>query len=154
MWRSAALTGPTFQQRWKNKKELSCSPFNRLHHWIIAEFFLGFSLVRTSLATTSAKQRAGRETDRQIQRECHRLMRHKVVLKSLNLNFRGKHNTGQWEKERETGWGVCHSNLVPQGSATQHYLKAGQRALTAALQEGCSLEGILIELLMNMKGSC
>lgn len=47
------------------KKELSLSPFNGLHHWIIRKFFLGFSLVRTSRGTASAIQRrAGKETSR------------------------------------------------------------------------------------------
>lgn len=45
------------------------------------------------------------------------------------------------ERERETHTltrgGVCHSNLVPQGSTTQHYLKTGWQALTEAQREGC-----------------
>ena len=39
------------------KEGLSHSLFNWLRHWIIAKFFLGFSLVRTSRNTASAVQR-------------------------------------------------------------------------------------------------
>lgn len=134
-WCSAALTGAAFQRRWTQKKGLSHSLFNWLHHWIIAKFFLGFSLVRTSRGTTSAIQRrAGRERQADSDREprCDERERNTVVL-SLNLNFRGKHKIERGKRERgkergthtHTRWGVCHSNLVPQGSTTQHYLKTG-----------------------------
>lgn len=114
----------------KKKRGLSHSLFNWLHHWIIAEFFLGFSLVRTSRGTTSAIQRtAGRETDgfRERAKVCWVRAREKH---SAVVEFEFQRETQdreQLQRERErhthTHWGVCHSNLVPQGSTTQHYLK-------------------------------
>lgn len=83
------------------KKGLSHSLFNWLHHWIIAEFFLGVSLVRTSRGTTSAIQRSWGETDSESVTRCDEQGQERnVVLKSLNLNFRGK-QIEKLERERD-----------------------------------------------------
>lgn len=122
---TAALTGAAFQRRWTQKKGLSHSPFNWLHPWIIAKFFLGFSLVRTSRGTTSAIQRrAVRGTERVSERESQGAR----AREKYSEVWISEGNTRERERGRQrthTHWGVCHSNLVPQGSTTQHYLKTG-----------------------------
>lgn len=112
---SPLLTEAAFLQWW-TQKGLSRSPFKWLCYWIIAKFFLGFSLVRTSRGPLSAdREREGNIVDEwEKQKETGRLIKYEEGWKqerdtvvwnwSFHLNFIRKYNR---EKERDRNTKGC-----------------------------------------------